>query len=296
MAIDATTFEALRPRMMSVAYRMLGSATEAEDVVQDAFLRAHAVQPDDVRSYEAFLARVVINLCLDRLRSARARLESYVGPWLPEPIATEDGALGPLDTVELREQVSLAFLLLLQRLSPLERAVFVLREAFNYGHEDIAELLGISVGNARQLLHRAREHVAAERPRFAASPERHAELTGRFLQAVVDGELEPIIRSLADDAAVWSDGGGKVSAARIPILGPDRVARFFLRLARRYPDVPFVPVELNGSPGLVGLHLDGSVRHTVDAEFHADGSLCAVRMVLNPDKLAFLDRQLRARS
>jgi len=295
-------FEALRPRLFSIAYRMLSSASEAEDVVQDAFLRYDQGRPVELRSPAAWLAAVVTNLCLDRLRSARAQRERYVGPWLPEPVltgaeaangtATGAGMLGPLETAEQRESVSFAFLLLLERLNPRERAVFVLREAFAYGYDEIAEILGLSEANCRQVFHRARQHVSEERVRFEPSPRRRRELVERFIAAAEGGDLAALEALFAEDVTVWSDGGGKATAARRPLVGVADVLRFLSGLATgKYAGTfTFRTAELNGMPAMLVV-LDGKVDTacTFDVE---GGRISAIRAVRNPDKLAFLTHQL----
>ena len=206
--IDAATFQSLRPHLFSVAYRMLGSASDAEDVVQDAWLRA-ASAPAALESARAWLTTVVTRLCLDRLKSARARREEYVGPWLPEPVPT--GAVDSADTMLSRhESVTMAFLVLLESLSPLERAVFLLREVFDYEYADIAQITGRDEAACRQLFSRAKKHISDHRPRFPASPEAHAKMVGRFMEACLAGDMDGLMSLLAEDVTAWSDGGGKV--------------------------------------------------------------------------------------
>jgi RNA polymerase sigma-70 factor (ECF subfamily) len=296
-------FEELRPRLFAIAYRMLSSASEAEDVVQDAFLRFDQARPEELRSPAAWLTAVVTNLCLDRLKSARARRERYVGPWLPEPVLTGDGsgassgALGPLETAEQRESVSFAFLLLLERLNPRERAVFVLREAFAYGYDEIARILGLSEANCRQLYHRARQHVSEERARFQPSPRRRRELVERFIAAAEGGDLKALEALFAEDVTMWGDGGGKVAAARHPLVGIAEVLRFLAGLARRYADaLTLRPAELNGGPGML-VYLDGKLDSAWSFDLDAEGGrITAIRGVRNPDKLVFLARQLEPES
>jgi RNA polymerase sigma factor (sigma-70 family) len=227
MAADAVgEFEAHRSRMFGLAYRLLGSAQEAEDVVQDAFLRWHNAEPAAIAVPSAWLAKVVTNLCLNRLASARVQRERYVGPWLPEPVLTSDGTLGPLDTAEQHDSVSLAVLVLLERLTPSERAVFVLREAFGHGYREIAQILELSEVNCRQLDRRARRRLAELRPRFRPELRQWHRLVERFLVAAREGDLRGLQQLLAADVSAWADGGGKVTAARRPVLGPARVARY----------------------------------------------------------------------
>ncbi|MFF4990388.1 RNA polymerase sigma-70 factor [Streptosporangium saharense] len=275
-------FEELRRRMFGLAYRMLGSAAEAEDVVQDAYLRWHTADRRNVEVPGAWLAKVVTNLCLNRLTAARATRESYVGPWLPEPV--ESAALDPLETAERRDSVSVAFLVLLERLTPPERAVFVLREAFSYGYREIAEVLDLSETNCRQLLLRARKRVGEPR-RFDVPGEQRHRIVERFLDAARGGDLAELERLLAVDVVAWSDGGGRVGAALRPVVGRDKVTRFLVGLAAKFGEGgEFTHTEINGQEGLVVRYED-----TVIAVFVievAEGRVAGVQAVLNPDKIA----------
>ncbi|CAM5365615.1 DNA-directed RNA polymerase sigma-70 factor [Streptomyces avidinii] len=288
-AAPVADFEEHRPRMFAVAYRMLGSASEAEDTVQDAYLRwSSAADRDAIEHLGAWLAKVVTRLCLNRLTSARARREEYVGPWLPEPVLTGDGTLGPLDSAEQRDSVSMALLVLLERLSPTERAVYVLREAFGYGHREVAGLLGLSEANCRQLHRRAAGRIAASERRFTPDPARLRSLVENFLAAARSGDLARLEGALTADVRYVSDGGGVVNAARRPVEGRDNVARFLLGALRKYvADVPVTLAEVNGAPALV---FGGSAVVTV--EFTRDGLVGGLRSVVNPQKLEFLRRQL----
>lgn len=282
-------FEANRRRLFGLAYRLLGEATEAEDVVQDAFLRW--MNSHQVVVAEAWLTTVVTNLCLNRLTSARVRRESYLGPWLPEPVVTKDGALGPLETVEQRESVSFGMLVLLERLTPPERAVFVLREAFDHSHREIAEILGISEAHSRQLHRRARERVGDTRKRFAADRRKRDRLVGELLAAAGNGDLAGLERMLAEDVVAWTDGGG-VGAARRPVIGRDKVGRYLLGLNKR-PEVARTRVtvtEINGEVAMA-FH-DGDDLIAISVPEFADGTISAVRLIVNPDKLSFAARQL----
>ncbi|MDT0309954.1 RNA polymerase sigma-70 factor [Streptomyces sp. DSM 44917] len=287
-------FEENRTRMFSLAYRMLGEAAEAEDVVQDAYLRWAASGPVDVPA--AWLTRVVTNLCLNRLTSARARRERYVGPWLPEPVFTEGGRLGPLETAEQREAVSLGMLVLLERLTPAERAVFVLREAFGYPHAEIAEVLETGEARVRQLYRRARQHVAEERRRFTAEPGRHEEIVRRFLAAAAAGDVAELERLLAKDVTAWGDGGGVVSAGRRPVHGADKVARLVAGLLRHplAPRMAFGIEHVNGEPAVV-TRLEGALFAVVCLDVTEEGRVAAVRSVVNPAKLAFAEGQAEGR-
>ncbi|MEV6943600.1 RNA polymerase sigma-70 factor [Streptomyces sp. NPDC051172] len=287
----ADEFETHRPRLFGLAYRMLGSAEEAEDAVQDAYLRFSGAGRTGIEYPAAWLAKVVTNLCLTRLTSARARREHYVGTWLPEPVVTSDGALGPLESAEQRDAVSMAMLILLERLSPTERAVYVLWEAFGYGHREIAGVLDLSEANCRQLYRRAVQRVGENRSRFEPAPERQEELVTSFLTAARDGDLAGLEKLLTADVVWSSDGGGKVSAARRPVDGLDKVARLSVGGAERFAaGLDFTAAEVNGETGLAawaGDTLVGTVAFEV-----RDGLIAHIRVVVNPDKLGFVRRQL----
>ncbi|GAA3774820.1 RNA polymerase sigma factor SigJ [Plantactinospora mayteni] len=277
-------FERHRSKLFGLAYRMLGSAEEAEDVVQDAFLRWYHAPA--VEAPWAWLAKVATNLCVNRLTSARARRESYVGSWLPEPVRTADGALGPLDSAEQRDLVSLAFLVLLERLNPVERAVFVLREAFGYSHREVAEVIDSSEANSRQLYRRARLRLA-DAPGNAKRPTGRAhrrDLVESFLAAVEEGDLRGLEKVLAEDVTVWVDSGGRIGAARRPICGVHRVSRYLVgarsTAGRR---VRLLVAELNGAPGLLALAGEELIGVLVP-ETTGD-SISEIRIIANPDKL-----------
>ena len=285
------TFEQQRPRLFAIAYRLLGSASEAEDAVQDTFLRWHSADVRTLRSPAAWLTKVLTNLCLSRLTSARSRRESYPGPWLPEPVLTGQSALGPLDRAEQRESVSLAFLLLLERLTPPQRAVFVLREAFDYSHREIAEMLDLTETNCQQLYRRARRRVAEDRPRFDASREQGHRIAEEFLAAARSGDLTALESLLTADVVAWADGGGKAAAARRPVHGAPRVARYLAGwMSRGVPGVRVVVTDVNGQPGILGIR-DGQLLVAVLLDL-VDGRVAAVYAVANPDKLTFLAGQL----
>ncbi|MFF3514025.1 RNA polymerase sigma-70 factor [Streptomyces sp. NPDC002573] len=291
MTTHADEFEIHRSRLFGLAYRMLGSAEEAEDTVQDAYLRWSSADREDVERPGAWLAKAVTNLCLTRLTSARARREVYPGPWLPEPVVTSDGALGPLESAEQRDAVSFALLVLLERLTPAERAVYVLREAFAYGYREIAEVLDLGEANCRQLHRRATQRLSAEGTRFEAEPERQARLVESFLTAARDGDVAELERLLAADVTWWGDGGGKVSAARRPIEGRERVLRVMAIGFRRYiAPLGLTVEEINGATALVARDGDEIVG-VITLEIH-EGVITEVRAVVNPDKLAFVKRQL----
>ncbi|GAA4547227.1 MULTISPECIES: RNA polymerase sigma-70 factor [Streptomyces] len=288
---SAEEFEVHRPRLFSLAYRLLGSAEEAEDAVQDVYLRYSGADRAGIEHPAAWLAKVVTNLCLNRLTSARARRERYVGTWLPEPVITSDGTLGPLESAEQRDAVSMAMLVLLERLTPTERAVYVLREAFGYGHREIAGVLDLSEANCRQLYRRAVRRVGEPQARFEPASERQEELVSSFITAARDGDLAGLEKLLAADATWWSDGGGKVTAARWPIEGGAGIARFLAGGGPKFArGLDFVPAEVNGALGLASWAGDTLVGLSVIEV--RDGLVTGVRAVVNPEKLAFARRQL----
>ncbi|MFJ3991385.1 RNA polymerase sigma-70 factor [Streptomyces sp. NPDC090032] len=286
-AIDV--FEEHRPVLMGVAYRMLGRVADAEDVVQDAWLRWAQADRDEVREPRAYLVRVATRLAIDRLRQAQVRREAYVGPWLPEPLVTDFGPTAP-DTAEaavLAESVSLAVLVVLESLSPLERAVFVLREAFGFPFAEIATTLERSESAVRQLAGRARKHVDERRPRFDVDPVEQRDLTERFLAAATGGDLEGLMTLLAPDARLVGDSGGKSKAPLRVLESADKVGRFLLGVAKGgAAGFAFRYMEVNGGPAvlvLVGDKPDSVIQVDV-----ADGQVQCVYIVRNPDKLASL--------
>jgi RNA polymerase sigma-70 factor (ECF subfamily) len=289
----AEIFEAYRPLLFGIAYRMLGSGADAEDIVQEAYLRyRQAGRP--VAEPRAFLCTVVTRLCLNQLAAARSRRELYFGPWLPEPLLTEQGAeQSPVERAELYDSLSLAFLVLLEQLTPAERAAFLLREVFDYSYGEIGAILGKEPAACRQLCSRAKRRIAAGRPRFTAPAGAHRELLDAFLQASNDGDLDGLLRLLADDVVLWADSGGKVRGALpAPLRGGAKVARFLLA-ARGFATEPLSAKvrELNGEAALL-LLAGGEARFVffVSAE---GGRITAVRVIGNPAKLASLNRQLR---
>ncbi|MEV2200574.1 RNA polymerase sigma-70 factor [Streptomyces fradiae] len=288
---SAEEFESHRPRLFGLAYRMLGSAAEAEDVVQDTYLRWSGADPDRVERPGAWLATVVTRLCLNRLTSARARREEYPGPWLPEPLVTDDAALGPPESAERREAVSMALLVLLERLTPAERAVYVLREAFAYSHREIAGAVGVSEANSRQLHRRASARVASAGPLSGPRDERrHRELVDAFA-AARDGDLAALEKVLADDVTWVGDGGGVVRSGLRPLVGRAKVLRFLAGvLPRRQGGVRFERAEVNGAAALVAW--SGPALVTVASFTVRDGLVATVHSTVNPDKLAYAERQL----
>jgi RNA polymerase sigma-70 factor, ECF subfamily len=282
------TFESLRPLMFSIAYRMLGSVSEAEDMVQEAFLRYQGAldKGEEIDSPKAYLSAVVTRLAIDQLRSARVRRERYVGQWLPEPLLTDEAEGDPAVQAEQADSLSMAFLLLLERLTPLERAVFLLHDVFAYGYDEIAGIVDKSEANCRQLASRARRHVEAEKPRFEASRRERDELAQRFFAAVSEGDLDGLVEMLAADVVVYGDGGGKAPQWGRPIVGADRVGRLFVTLGRQMSELGVTARlhEVNGQPGAVVLDPDGRVVNVFSLEI-VDGAVQTVRSVINPDKL-----------
>jgi RNA polymerase sigma-70 factor (TIGR02957 family) len=285
------TFEELRPGAFAIAYRMLGSVSEAEDVVQEALLRLHRARDGGQRieSPRAYLSAVVTRLAIDQLRSARARRETYVGEWLPEPVVTSPDE-DPARHAEMADSLSLAFLVLLENLSPEQRAVFLLREVFDYPYDRIAEIVEKSEANVRQLAVRARRHVEEGRSRFEASREQRDELARRFFAATREGDLEALEALLAQDVILHGDGGGKAPALARPLHGRARVAHTLLAWARsaaRFGGISMRAVEVNGQPGAMTFDPEGRLINVLALDI-ADGQIQAVRSVVNPDKLQHL--------
>ncbi|MFE6779587.1 RNA polymerase sigma-70 factor [Streptomyces sp. NPDC057702] len=284
---DQQVFHQYRSLLFSVAYRVLGSAADAEDAVQDAWLKWSAADRSGVAEPKAYLARIVTNVALERLRSSRYRRETYVGPWLPEPILT---SADTADVVADADSVSMAMLVVLETLSPLERAVFVLREVFDFSHGEIAEVVERSEVAVRQAAHRAREHVRARRPRFSAEPGRQRAVTERFFAAATGGDVNALLELLSPDVTLWTDGGGKVRQARRPVVGAMAVATWFAAVsATAYEgvepaDMRAELVEINGGPGVVFSGV-GRVIATVTFDVDATGRIVTIHNVANPDKL-----------
>ena len=280
MSDDGRVFEQHRAVLLGLAYRLLGSMHDAEDVVQDAWLRWAAEDRSGVREPRAFLITVVSRLGLDRLKAARVTREAYIGPWLPEPV--ESGRLGPLDTVELRDTVSYATLHVLERLTPPERAVFVLREAFEMPYADISTVLGISAVHCRQLLARARQRVISGSDRGHPTREEHLRLLTGFLDAAGNGNLPGLVALLADDVVAWNDGGGRVRAALRPITGRDKVVSFVVGLVHRFGFSDAEIVDVNGHPGLLTHFVGQQQLVTIGVR---DRRIQSIYAVLNPEKL-----------
>jgi RNA polymerase sigma-70 factor (TIGR02957 family) len=281
----------VRPRAFAIAYRMLGTVSEAEDVVQEALLRLHRAQLEGERieSPRAYISTVVTRLGIDQLRSARRRRETYVGEWLPEPLLTSDEE-DPARHAEMADSLSLAFLVLLESLSPEQRAAFLLREVFDYPYDEIARILGKSDANARQLVSRARRHVDERQPRFEATREQHERLADRFFAAMQDGDMKALETMLAEDVLLSGDGGGKAPALARALHGARRVSRVlgnWGRLAGRVEGVAMRRVEVNGQPGVVIVDGDGKLISVMALDI-ASGQVQGVRSVVNPEKLRHL--------
>ena len=282
---DAAAFEEWRPLLFGIAYRMLGSAADAEDMVQEASVRWLKRGSAPVRSTRAYLVTVVTRLCLDELESARARRVTYSGPWLPEPVIVDESS-----ALEQADSLSLAFLVLLEELTPPERATYLLHDVFGYSFDEVAQSLGRSAAACRQLAVRARRHVEVRRQRFDGDLEHGRQLTDRFLMACGTGDLSGLLAMLSDDVIVWTDGGGKVRAAVRPVIGPARSSRFLLHVAKKARGEPRA-VVLNGQAATLFVH-DGSVVNALVLDI-LGGLIVGVRVVTNPDKLQRLTAGLR---
>lgn len=280
----------LRPLLFSIAYRMLGRASDAEDVVQEAYLRLHQSEADGIviRSDKAFLTTIATRVAIDQLRSARSQRETYYGPWLPEPLLTSpdpDGAA----MAEQADSLTFTFLVLLERLSPLERAVFLLREIFEYDYDEIAAIVEKSEANCRQILSRARKHIDAGKPRFAVSGARQAQLADSFLAALQEGEVEPLVGYLAEDVVFYGDGGGKGRGLPKPVAGASKVARLLVSFFEGYRsiDARMQPVQVNGQPGVLAFDSESQLINVLAFDIVGD-VIQNVRSVINPDKLGHL--------
>jgi RNA polymerase sigma-70 factor (ECF subfamily) len=283
-AVRLATFDQYRGLLFSIAYRMLGTVADAEDMLQETFIRWQQAVEEEIRTPRSFLVTIVSRLCLNHLQSARMRREQYVGQWLPEPLVTGPGS-DPLEIIRIDESLSMAFLVLLERLTPLERAVFLLRDVFEYDYPEISALLGQGSANCRQILHRARQQISAVRPRFQASAEKRDDLLARFLEATGSGDMERLLALLSDDVVLHSDGGGKAIAALNPVHGAHRVARAILSGLKKLVPANLVRriSEINGQPGVIS-YLDGKPYSvfTLDA---SGGRVRAIYVVTNPEKL-----------
>ncbi|MBW0274400.1 RNA polymerase subunit sigma-70 [Nocardia sp. MH4] len=296
---QAEVFEAARGRLEAIAYRLLGSAGDAEDAVQDTYLRWHAADRDRIETPVAWLTKVLTNICLNQLTSARARRETYVGQWLPEPVLAGDRMLGPADTVEQRESVSLAMLAVMERLSPNERVVYVLREAFGYQHREIAEMLEIGESNCQQIYRRAKQHVGG-RSRVTIDAAAAERIVEEFLAAVLSGDTDPLVRLLVDDAVGIADGGGRIPARKSPVLGALGIARYLSQVFRPTQakrayvggSPVFYACVVNGGPGALAMVGD-EVIAVVGLDVTTDG-IAGVQIQVNPEKLARVGRQWAA--
>ncbi|MFD7982925.1 RNA polymerase sigma factor SigJ [Kitasatospora indigofera] len=299
---EADLFESSRGRLEAIAYRLLGSAGDAEDAVQETYLRWHAADRSFIGTPEAWLTKVLTNLCLNQLTSARARRETYVGQWLPEPVLAGDRLLGPADTVEQRESVSMAVLTLMERLSPNERVVYVLREAFGYPHREIGEILDLTEANCQQIHRRAKQHLASDRARTEVDAAAARRVVEEFLAAALSGDTEPLVRLLAGDAVSVADGGARVQARRTPVVGALGIARY-LRGLFRPGDAKRAHV---GSSDRVALHatvVNGGPAALIAAGGRVLGIICleptaegvgAIHIQVNPDKLERVTRRWAA--
>jgi RNA polymerase sigma-70 factor, ECF subfamily len=294
---DIEAFEAHRTHLTSIAYRMLGEMSAAEDVVQEAWLRWNKNERAEIRDARAWLSAVTVRLALDALRKLRARRENYVGPWLPEPILPDDVHAFAADTpaahAELASDLSLALLHVLERLSPEERAAFILHDAFDCDYPEIAAMLDKSEPACRKLVSRARERVKADRPRYSVSQDAHRQLIGRFAQATMAQDSNALVALFSPEVVFYSDGGGRVPAALLPIHGPDKVMRLLVGLMGKF-DPASIPaldaLEINGRPGLV-ITVDSAIHSTLGIE--TDGArITAIYLMRNPDKLTRIERAL----
>jgi RNA polymerase sigma-70 factor, ECF subfamily len=286
--VDA--FNQYRPLLFSIAYRMLGIPMDAEDAVQEAYLRWQQADQSEVRSPKAFLCATITRLCIDNLTSAKVQREAYVGAWIPEPLLTEKIA-GIAETAELAESLSVAFLMLLESLTPIERAVFLLHEVFDYGYPEIAQFVDKSEANCRQLLKRARQAIAERRPRFDVTLEQQQDLLGHFIQTCGEGDMNGLMALLSEDITVWSDGGGKVIAALKPIYSADKAARFLLGLTKKAPANYSIQVQIiNGQPGIIG-YVGERVYNALVIDIGGD-RIRGIYNVVNPDKLHRIEHDL----
>lgn len=287
-------FQTLRPKLFGIAYRMLGSSSDAEDVLQDAYIRLMATENDKIRSFEAFASTVVTRLCLDRLKSARAQREIYPGVWLPQPVPTTqldltDEFVDPAERLDRLESLSMAFLLILETLTPEERAVFLLREVFDYGYDEIAQIVGKSETNCRQLLSRAKKLITAQRPRFHTSPEEHQRIFAAFVQASNEGNLEKLAELLTANVTLYSDGGGKATAALRPVRGREAVLKLLQGLARTgiKPGDQITATSLNGRESLIVRNGEGMITTVMFFDVN-EGAIQGIYIMRNPDKLVDL--------
>ncbi len=283
-SVNTELYEQYRHLLFSIAYRMLGSAMEAEDMVQEAFLRYENSHDKDIQSHKAYLTTIVTRLCLDQLKSAKTQREQYIGTWLPEPIFTEQAATPEPDETET---LSMAFMVLLENLSPVERAVFLLREVFDYDYAAIAKIVNKNEANCRRYYHLAKQYLVERRPRFEPSSDEQIKLVHQFMQATVEGDMEGLTHILAQDIVMYADSGGKAPAARIPQRGTEAVTRLLLGIFRWYNSEMRVELhDINGSISLVVWEGDALIL-VMNFEI-VDNKITCIRNVINPDKLAYL--------
>ena len=280
---DAEIFDTYRPLLFAIAYRMLGSVMDAEDIVQETYLHWQRRGDIVVASPKAFLSTIVTRQSINHLHAAHTQRETYIGPWLPEPIISE-GEPDMADTTVLHESLSMAFLVLLESLTPVERAIFLLHDVFAYDFHEIAGIVGKSEANCRQIARRARQQIQARRPRFDPNPVHREQLAQQFIAAVTNGDLTGLLATLANDVTLWTDGGGKMTAALRPIVGAEQVASFILGIMRKIPSTNQRTL-VNGQPGLIIMTERGASVLTLDI---VDGQIQAIRVVANPDKLRAL--------
>lgn len=276
-------FEHYRSYLFSIAYRMLGSVMDAEDMVQETFLRWEKVEPDRVQSSKHYLSKMVVNLCIDHLRSVQVERETYPGVWLPEPIMSSQPQ-AMMETLMQTESVSMAFLMLLETLTPLERAVYLLRSVFEFEYAEIAEIVHKSEANCRQIAHRAHDHISQKRPRFPVSAQEHEHITHQFIKMCVNGDVEGLVALLADEAILYSDGGGKVKAALRPVLGAERVARLIFGVLSKAPtNIQIALHTINGQLAIV-TYVGGKLEQTMTFDIR-ENRIHTIFVVRNPDKL-----------
>ena len=282
------SFESYRSYLFAIAYRMLGSAMDAEDMVQETYLRYQGTPPETIHSLKAYLTTIITRLCMDQLQLARRKRELYVGPWMPEPVLTDTAAevADPQERIDTEESISLAFLLLLEQLQPFERAAFLLREVFEYEFAEIASILGKSEAACRRSFSRAKQHLSQHRPRFPSTPQAHRQLLTSYMQAVQTGEMRTLEHMLAEDVTLWADAGGKVKQAALrPISGRDAVARFSMGTTRFLPENYQVEIaEVNGQSAMI-FRADGQAFLVLAIEVEA-GRIQTVRLMANPEKLS----------
>jgi len=284
-----TAFAEYRPLLFSIAYRMLGSVMDAEDIVQDVYLRWQKVDAADVENVKGFLTTMATRMCIDFLKSARVQREEYIGPWLPEPMPEErDTYRSPADMLQLSESLSMAFLVMLETLTPDQRAVFILHDVFGYSYGEVAEVIGKSESTCRQLASRARQYIRRDEGRFEAPPEYHSELTQKFLSVVAGGDVDGLVNLLAEDVVAWSDGGGKAFAARRPIYGIEQVVRFLFGIKKQADATTRTEIKPVNGRDAVHIYHEGRLYAIMTLQFSDEGKLTGIYSQLNPDKLAHL--------